>query len=201
MRKNRDLERVTKPVNAMNGKIIVSALVGGILLFLWQSLSWAVLGLHEKSTAYAVDGQLEILESMGRHLDQNIYYLSHGNPEAGQSEYMAAVEGHPVALVNYIPVYENNMAPLMLKGLLYSVLVAFIVSLVVAGSRAAGFFGRWLVVMGFAAVLILFDSLGDQNWWFHPASWYLPEIVDYLVMFGLAGVWIAWWLGRSPARA
>jgi len=93
------------------------------------------------------------------------------------------------------------MGKLMGLGLLYSFFVALVVSLVIKGSNASSFMGRWLVAMGFAVVLILFDTLGDMNWWYFPSNWVRAEIIDYLVMFAVSGAWFAWWLGRDKSMA
>jgi predicted cobalt transporter CbtA len=46
-------------------KLIIGGLVGGILLFLWQTLSWTVLNLHAKEyqQAPAQDSVLNFLNS------------------------------------------------------------------------------------------------------------------------------------------
>ena len=181
----------------MTGKIIVSALVGGILIFVWQSLSWAALDLHGDAMASSPEGQVEILDKMAVHLDDQLYYLSHADPDADYETFNEQAKGKPVAMVRFMPSYENNMTPLMVRGLVYAILVALVVSLILARSRANGFLGRWLTVMGFALVLILLDTLGDMNWWYDPMSWVRPEIIDYLAMFGLSGLFMAWWMGRG----
>ncbi len=181
----------------MTGKVFISALVGGILLFIWQSLSWAVLNVHGDAMAFSAEGQEEILEAMSEHLETNIYYLSYADPEATPEEFSEQATGRPQALVNYVSEYQNNMGPLMVRGLVYSFFVALVVSLVLARSRNTGFIGRFFTVMGFALVLILFDTLGDMNWWYHPMNWVWPEVIDYLVMFALSGIWMAWWMGRG----
>jgi hypothetical protein len=181
----------------MTGKVIVSALVGGVLLFLWQSLSWTVLDLHGNAINTAAEGQVEILDRMVKHLDQNMYYLSHADPDADMAMQNAQMEGKPVAIVNFIPNHEYAMAPLMIRGLIHAILVAGVISLILSRSRAKAFMSRWLIVMGFALVLILFDTLGDMNWWYHPMNWVWPEAIDYLAMFGLSGLWMAWWMGRG----
>lgn len=185
----------------MNGRVLVSALLGGILIFVWQSLSWAALDLHGDAMASSAEGQVEILESMSNHLEDKLYYLSYADPEADYQSFNEQAAGKPVAVTRFIPSYENKMGPLMLRGLVYAILVAFVVSLILSRSRANTFLGRWLTVMGFALVLILLDTLGDMNWWFDPMSWVVPEIVDYLAMFALSGAFMAWWMGRGQETA
>ena len=48
-------------------KLIIGGLVGGILLFLWQTLSWTVLDLHGKEYQQA-PGQDTVLNSLNSQL-------------------------------------------------------------------------------------------------------------------------------------
>ena len=187
----------------MNTRVVVSTLVGGLLLFAWQSLSWTVLPLHTQSLRYTA-GQDSILALMAQHMDQTgMYYLPSPNPEDGSGssyeEMETAMKGKPVAQVNFIQAYESNMGLNMGIGLLLSVLSALIISLVLARHTMGSALGRFAFSLGIGVILIAQDTLGDVVWWFHPAHWYVPEIIDYLAMFSLAGIWFAWYWGRSPA--
>ncbi len=49
----------------MNQKTIIGALVGGVILFIWQFLSWTMLNLHGESQKYTAK-QNEILQYLVR---------------------------------------------------------------------------------------------------------------------------------------
>ena len=67
-------------------KLIIGGLVGGILLFLWQTLSWTVLDLHGKEyqQAPAQDSVLNFLNSQFSETGQ--YYLPHAKEGASTEE-------------------------------------------------------------------------------------------------------------------
>ncbi|MBI1192633.1 MAG: hypothetical protein GC205_05605 [Bacteroidetes bacterium] len=187
----------------MNMRVPISALVGAIVLFAWQSLSWTVLPVHTHSLKYS-PGQDSILAVLSANLnEEGMYYLPNVDPDVATAEdrenLEKETEGKPVAQVNYIAAYKPNMGLSMATGFALCLVVALVISLVLQGQPAKGFAGRWLVVLGFGVVLLAFDTLGDKNWWYHPAHWYQPEIVDYLAMFGLSGLWFAWYWGRKAA--
>ena len=50
-------------------KIFLGSLVGAILLFGWQSLSWTVLGIHEKAMSYT-PAQDSLLNTLSNTLKQ-----------------------------------------------------------------------------------------------------------------------------------
>lgn len=188
----------------MNTKVLISTLVGGIILFAWQSLSWTVLPIHKHSLKYTA-GQETVLKALSENLEEGIYYVPYLDPDQASKEDWESLqkssEGKPVAMINYMPSYHNNMGKAIGLGLVYSLLVALVISLVIDNSRAGGFGGRWLTAMGFAVVLILFDTMGDMNWWHHPGHWVNGELIDYLVSFSLAGLWFAWYWSRKAAGA
>lgn len=189
----------------MTVKLIVSTLVGGILLFAWQSLSWTVLPIHKHSFKYSPK-QDTIIDALSANLTEaGLYYMPNIDPDQADPEAMQELEkasqGKPVAMVNYIPSYASNMGKAILMGLIYSLLVALIVSLVQANMSGLGLAGRWLATLGFGLVLIIFDSMGDLNWFYYPMHYVQGEILDYLVSFGLAGIWFGWYWNRSGARA
>jgi hypothetical protein len=67
-------------------KLIIGGLVGGILLFLWQTLSWTVLNLHAKEyqQAPAQDSVLNFLNNQFSETGQ--YYLPHAKEGASSEE-------------------------------------------------------------------------------------------------------------------
>ena len=56
-------------------KLVIGALVGGLLVFLWQTLSWTVLNLHAKEYQKA-PGQDTIMSFLTNHFNETgQYYL------------------------------------------------------------------------------------------------------------------------------
>ncbi len=189
----------------MNTKIIISTLVGAILLFGWQGLSWMVMPIHKHSLKYT-DGQDSILQSLTANLDEDgLYYVPYLDPDKATSEdweaFRKTFEGKPVAMINYIGSYQDNMGKTMAMGFIFSLIVSLVVTLVIANSKATSFAGRWLTAFAFGIVLLMFSTLMMMNWWYFPMHWVQGEIIDNLVMFGLAGIWYAWYLGRKPSAA
>ena len=111
-------------------KLIIGGLVGGILLFLWQTLSWTVLDLHGKEyqQAPAQDSVLNFLNSQFSETGQ--YYLPHGKEGASTEEMQQMqkdMQGKPWAVVSYHKAYDMNMVTNIIRGLLVAIISAFFV--------------------------------------------------------------------------
>ena len=55
-------------------KLLIGAVVGGILLFIWQFLSWTVLDLHYNAYQYT-DKQDAIMSSLNSLIDKDGQYM------------------------------------------------------------------------------------------------------------------------------
>jgi len=111
-------------------KLIIGGLVGGILLFLWQTLSWTVLNLHAKEyqQAPAEDTVLNFLNSQFSETGQ--YYLPHAKEGASTEEMQQMqkdTQGKPWVVVSYHKAYDMNMVTNIIRGLLVAIISAFFV--------------------------------------------------------------------------
>ena len=73
-------------------KLIIGALVGGILLFIWQFLSWTVLNLHYNAYQYT-DKQDAIMSFLSTQIEkEGQYMLPSLPPDATREEHEAAMK-------------------------------------------------------------------------------------------------------------
>ena len=102
-------------------RIFISALVGGIILFVFQAMSWMALGLHTDSFKYTPE-QDKMLEALNDHLEEGVYYLpgvdkSVTSPEEEQA-FHEANTGKPWVILQYHEKMEMSMANNMGFGFL-----------------------------------------------------------------------------------
>lgn len=97
-------------------KQLIGALAGGILLFTWQFLSWAVLQVH-KSEFTHMPHQDRILEFLSQNLEEAGTYMlpvpPPGTPMDQEQTYLALYEGKPWAHITY----HKSMSMAMGSGL------------------------------------------------------------------------------------
>ena len=92
--------------------MIIGGIVGGLILFVWQSLSWTMLGIHKSQTEYS-PAQNEILKCLSdNNLPEGAYMLPNVNPETTPEQQQAAMKsfaGKPWAQISYHKAMNTNM--------------------------------------------------------------------------------------------
>jgi hypothetical protein len=85
-------------------KMIIGALVGGIILFVWQFLTWTVLNLHAAQQQYTPK-QDSILTYLGTQFSEDGAYMlptfAPGTSSDEMEKQMKASEGKPWAQIVY----------------------------------------------------------------------------------------------------
>ena len=178
---------------------IIASLVGGIIIFIWQFLSWTISGIHDGAAKYHPQ-QNEIMNALSTHFTETgMYMLPTTSPDASredQEKMMKDMEGKPYASVLYVKTYESNMARQMIRGFLIDVFLVFLLiymltragvpTLVrwIAGSVAAGLF-TWL-----------WGPYTAHNWFLMPWDAISGHLVDAIVAWGLCGIWLGWYFNR-----
>lgn len=178
-------------------KQLVATVVGGLILFVWQFLSWAILQVHQSEFKYTPN-QDPILEVLSQYLTEEGSYMIPGVPPgSSQSDEQALMEAHagkPWAQVTYHRSFNTAMGTSMVRGLAVDLLAAWLlvwlllkferVNLVTAlqASLVVG-------VIGYLTIPYL------NSVWFETNS--LGHLVDAIVQWGLVGLWLGWWLPRQ----
>ncbi len=115
---------ILKPTNMK--KWIIGAIVGGILTFAWQTLSWTVLDLHRNAQQYTPkqDSILQYLSS--QFTESGDYFLPTTPVGASQEEMeklMVESAGKPWAKISYHTAWDASMPANILRGLLVSIIM------------------------------------------------------------------------------
>jgi hypothetical protein len=190
---------VLKPKLAIMKKWLIGSLVGGILVFLWQFLSWTILPLHNGEAKYT-PAEKEILNSLSGLKEDGMYRLPTAPPGANSMDdhekLAKEMDGKPWATVIYKTAYKNDMVMPMIRGFLVDVFLVFLLIYiltrggtptairVLAGSVAVGLF------------TFLVGPYTMHNWFQTPNETYTGHLIDGFVAWGLCGLWLGWWLNR-----
>lgn len=184
-------------------RLIVAALLGGIVVFCWGFVSHMVLPVgemgHEMTTSE--DVVLSALQE-GLPAREGVYHVPGLAPEQYQDEaaaaaYSAKAAANPNAVIIYQPEGRDGMAmtPQLVKewatNTVSALLVAWVLSLGAFG------FGKRVgiaTVMGVFAWLVV--SVPYWNWYRFPLDFTIGSLIMIVVGWFLAGLAMAWWLGR-----
>lgn len=182
-------------------KIIIGSLVGALIIFLWQFLSFAAVNLHKPAQQYTEkqDAIMSFLNEQG--LREGGYYMP-TVPETASSEEMkaamTATDGKPWARIEFHNKAENNtnaMIMNMIRGYLVNVVIVFLFC----------WFAGKITNPGFATILGGALAVGIISFLNQPYTlfiWYKTfdiwaSFLDAIAMWGLAGIWLGWWLRRG----
>jgi hypothetical protein len=181
-------------------KLIIGSLVGGIILFIWQFLSWTVFNLHYSGNQYTPK-QDAILKVLSSELDKDgQYYMPNLPPDATREQHEQAMKeciGKPYAVINYHQAMQMNMTTNMIHGLIVDILMAALfITLVTRMSNLN--FTRVLVSSLFVGLIAFFSVPYTYHIWY--TQWdLLAYFIDMLVSWGLCGVWIGYYYGKRKA--
>ncbi len=112
----------------MKRKLLFS-LIGAIVIFAWQFLSFAIPNFHKSAAAYSPtqDSILNMCQKQG--LREGMYFLGQPDPSLSQAEqevWMEKLEGKPWAVINYHETNSMSMAMNMTRGFLVCFVISFL---------------------------------------------------------------------------
>lgn len=190
-------------------RLIVAALLGGLVVFAWGFVSHMVLPVGEMGHGQAgnEDVVLSALQE-GLPAREGVYHVPglapeayKGNDEAAIAAYSAKAVANPNAVIFYQPEGRDGMAmtPQLVKEWITNTLSALLVAWVLA-LGAFGFGKRVAIatVMGLFAWLVV--SVPYWNWYRFPLDFTLGSLIGHVVGWFLAGLVMAWWLGRGRTK-
>jgi hypothetical protein len=175
-------------------KSLIGGLVGGLIIFIWQFLSWTVLDIHGSKFSYT-PAENQILQTFNNsNLEEGDYFLPGVPPgtsaEAEQKLYMDNI-GKPWATISYHKSMSNNMGLNMLRAFVIDFLSAFLLCYILLGNRVLNF--KIVFISCIVVGLIGFMTIPYLNSiWFESNS--IPDLIDAVVQWGLVGAFLGWLL-------
>jgi len=179
-------------------KIPVASLVGGLIIFIWQFLSWTVLDLHRPALQYTPK-QDSILAYLGTQFDSSGGYFLPTVPANASSDDMKKLEEtamhKPWAQIAYHKSYDANMLVNILKALITDIITVLLFCWVVSGFTANSF-GKTFLAALFTSLIVFLNANYIVHIWYETFD-ITSYLTDYLVSWALAGLWLGWWLNKK----
>lgn len=172
-------------------KLLLFALVGGIILFAWQFLSFAMPNFHKSAVEYTPlqDELLSAIENAG--LNEGMYMLGQPDPELPKEAYnedMKKYEGKPWAILNYQAEQNDTMVMNMIRGLITCMLVAFIFFWFIRQQKEPTVGKRVLAGLAVGLMAFLFVPYTNFIWFRAPDVWaYLADGIIPWAILGFVG--------------
>lgn len=179
-------------------KNAIAAIVAGFLMMAWQTLSHTALNLHASQEMYTAN-QDAILKALSENLNEKgQYYLPNLPPGSSMEEMEKAMEnaqGKPFASILYNPVNDTNMGMNILRGLLTNIILAFVLVSLLRRLSIKSIAGVLFVCISIAFIAFCIYPYPAYIWYETNGIWI--ELLDAVMAFGLAGLWLGWWLNRG----
>jgi hypothetical protein len=176
-------------------KTILFALLGGVILFAWQFLSWAMPNFHKQSQVYT-PVQNEILQSIRESgLKPGMYMLGQPDPKLPREQYQSEMkdyQGKSWAVLNYVATNEPGMAMNMIRSFIMMILVSLIFIWLVRQQKDPTLIKRILLGVGIGMIGFMFIPYAYFIWFKAPDIWaYLLDAIAPWIILG--------WLGHKLA--
>ncbi len=178
-------------------KLLIGGFVGGLLVFIWQTISWTALPMHatEYQKAPNQDSLIQILSSQFSTDGQFMVPTADKNATAEEMELTQKnMQGKPWAVISYHSAYTTNMTNNILRGLITSIIAALFVCWVVKKQSPSNFKTTFLSTLLIGIAGYLFIPYSNQIWFETPGA--TSNFIDTLVAWSLCGTWLGWWLNR-----
>lgn len=182
-------------------KWLIGSLVGGILVFLWQFLSWVILPLHSGEAKYT-PAQTEVMNAISASIKEDgMYMIPTAPPEASSMEehekLAKEMDGKPWATVIYRSAYKNDMVMPMVRGLLVDIVLVFLLIYILTRGATPTSMRIFAASIALGLFTFLVGPYTMHNWFQTPSETYTGHLIDGFVAWGLCGLWLGWWLNRK----
>jgi len=178
-------------------KILIGAIVGGILLFVTQTLSWTILNLHRNANQYTPK-QTEILNYLSSQFTEDGQFFLPNYPESVSMEesmnLMKNAEGKPWAIVTYHKEMNANMTMNMIRGLLVDILAVGLLCWMLVRLNLPTFQTIFLCAL-FTGLIVFLNAPYTQHIWYQSFDLY-AHLIDALFGWGLVGLWLGYYLSK-----
>lgn len=178
-------------------KTLIGSLVGAIILFLWQFVSWTASGLHRSAEAYTPK-QDSILQYLNTQFSEDGSYFLPTHPDGAskeeQEKLYEAMDGKPWAQIHYHKSMDMNMGMNMARGFSINIVTLLLVCWLFKKMGTPPF--MTLLSASIAIGLIgFFNGPYINHIWFQTRD-LMGHFIDAIVGWGLTGIWLGWWLRR-----
>lgn len=179
---------------------LIGALVGAVILFIWQFLSWGMQLVHADKMMYTPnqDAILSALEGQG--LEEGVTYFLPTIPQEDYSDetkmqaYMDTYTGKPWATISYHNSLENKYMQNLIRGFLVDFVALFILVWLLGKINGLDLQTAVLASLGISMISYLTVPYTNHIWFEGSA---IGHLIDAIVPWAIIGAWLGWFLTRK----
>ena len=189
-------------------RVLVAALMGGIVMFIWGAVAHMALGLGDVGMRQPV-AEDAVLGSLRPGLGEQagVFVLPSVDPakmhdKTVMDAYSTKAKASPYALVVYMPQGDDlsDMSGTLPRQWASDTLSALALAFLM-GLAAFSFMTRLSIALAAAVFAWLSTLVPYWNWYRFPTNFTLAALIEQVIGWLLAGAVMAWWLGRGVQRS
>ncbi|NVO21251.1 MAG: hypothetical protein HXX13_16230 [Bacteroidetes bacterium] len=168
-------------------KKILFSVIGAVVIFVWQFLSFAMPNFHKSSSRYTAvqDSILDKLSAL--NLEEGMYMLRQPDPSLSfdkQKEQMAQMEGKSWAVLNYHKTNSMSMAMNMFRGFLVCIVISFLLFWIFLQQKDPTLVNRMLVSLAIGLIGFFFSPYTSFIWYKEPGifAYFADGIIPWLIL-------------------
>lgn len=166
------------------------AILGGLTVFIWSSLSWMALPWHNTTLKQFTD-EAPVAVALRKYATAPGIYLLPGCTGNMQADMKKAEQG-PFAFISVRPgAKPRNFMGQLGQQLLTQIVGAFLLTWLVLQAKGVSYKIRLRMVVASALLVGILGFLPDMIWWEFPLEYTLINCLDLVIGWILAGLVIA----------
>ncbi len=192
--------------------VLLAAILGGVVFFFWGYVAHEVLGLGEVGIKDIPNEQVVVPQLRGSITEPGFYFIPGAglppNPtseqkKAAMQQFQQKAASGPYGILVYHPIGGDvlSMGRQLGREFGLNVIVALIVSILVAWAGLASFGSRLGFVTLAGIMVTLLTNVEYWNWYGFPANYTLGIMATQVIGFFLAGIVIALIVRPKSTRA
>lgn len=158
-------------------RLVLAALAGGLVLFVWASVTWMLLPFRENSIRQ-LPNEKAVVVSM-QDAPRGVYFFGGAAPG-------------PQGLLVYTPFTEPMSGGQLARSFIFDVIAALFVAWLLANAAAQSFKARvaFVAIAGGVIAAVVTD-LPNWNWFSYPLDFTIISALDKVIGWALAGLALA----------
>jgi len=180
--------------------LVLGTILGGVVAFIWSSISWEVLPWHEQGF-HIFQNDEDVSAVIASHITESGNYILPGRPpmegmnaeqkKAMETTLMAKMQKGPVMFAAIRRGGFGSFAAGLIKQFLILAAGAFLLTWLLLQTSGLGYGQRviFLAVAGLAASVV--SDLPNWNWWGFSGSYTAVMVADSTLTWLFAGLVVA----------
>jgi hypothetical protein len=180
--------------------LVLGTILGGLVAFVWSSVSWELLGWHEK-TLVSFQNDQEVSSVIASHAPKDGTYILPGTPptegmtaeqqKAAKAALMEKMQRGPIMIAAVRRGGFGSFARGLIIQVLSLMAAAFLLTWLLLQTSGLSYRKRvmFIAIAGLAASVIV--DLPNWNWWGFSGVYTAVNLIDVTITWLLAGLVIA----------